>query len=223
MGRSSDRQHSMEPLLASSAQSYPDHEIAAEAGGTASLINLEQYSQPEYAIGRPKWVVLLWWLVQATLFPLTLHAHHAPRRLLLRWFGAQVGRNTVIRPSARFYYPWKIEIGDHSWIGSDVELYSLDRISIGSHCVVSQKSYLCTGSHDPSDPTFGLITAPIVLGNGVWVAADCFIGPGVTVGANTVVGARSSVFGDLPEQCLCWGTPCRPNKPRHLQQKLVEG
>ncbi len=185
--------------------------------GLPAEVDLRRYDQSWYEPGRPKWVVLLWWLVQAIAFPLTLHAHHGPRCFLLRLFGAQVGKQVIIRPSARFYYPWKIVIGDYSWIGSGVELYSLDWIRIGEHCVVSQNSYLCTGSHDITDPAFGLQTAPITLENGAWVATDCFVGPGVTIGANTVVGARSSVFSSLPAQHICLGTPCRPMKPRVMR------
>lgn len=187
-----------------------------EGVGSPSLIDLDQYDQSWYAVGRPKWVVLLWWLVQALVFPLTLHTQNGLRGAVLRLFGAKVGKAVIIRPSARFYYPWKVQIGDYSWIGSNVELYSLDRIQIGNHCVISQKSYLCTGSHDPTDSAFGLVVAPITVENGAWVATDCFIGPGVTVGANAVVGARSSVFRDLPAQYICVGTPCRPCKPREI-------
>ena len=182
--------------------------------GPPSLVDLRKYDQSWYDPGRPKWMILLWWLAQAVVFPLTLHAHHAPRRTLLRLFGAKVGKQVVIRPSARFHYPWKIAIGDYSWIGSGVELYSLDEIHIGEHCVISQNSYLCTGSHNVSDPAFGLLTAPITLENGVWVATDCFVGPGVVIGANSVVGARSSVFSSLPAHHICLGTPCRPHKQR---------
>ena len=108
----------------------------------------------------------------------------------------------------------KSEIGDYSWVGDDVVFYSLDHIYVGSHCVISQKSYLCTGSHDFHDPAFGLLTAPICIGNGVWIAADCFVAPGVTIGANAVIGVRSSVFNDIPVQQVAWGTPCRPHYPR---------
>lgn len=177
-------------------------------------VRLDTYDQSWYDPGRPKGVILWWWLVQAVIFPLTLHAHHAPRRWLLRRFGAKVGRGVVIRPTARFTYPWQITLGDHSWIGDDVVLYSLAPITVGQHCVVSQNSYLCTGSHALDDPHFGLEVAPITLENGVWIATDCFIGPGVTVGANTVVGARSSVFKSLPAGQVCYGNPCRVAGPR---------
>ncbi|MGD1907262.1 MAG: hormogonium polysaccharide biosynthesis acetyltransferase HpsU [Leptolyngbyaceae cyanobacterium] len=184
--------------------------------GPPSLVDLRHYDQSWYDAGRPKWLILVWWFVQAITFPLTLHAHHAPRRFLLRLFGAHIGKGVMIRPSARVHYPWKVAIGDYSWIGSDVTLYSLDEIAIGNNCVISQKSYLCTGSHDARDPAFGLKTAPIVIENGVWVATDCYVGPEMRIGDNALVGARSKVISDLPAQHICLGSPCKPQKPREI-------
>lgn len=181
------------------------------------LVDLRRYDQSWYDRGRPGWFVLLWWLVQAIAFPLSLHNFNGIRSWLLRLFGAKIGQGVVIRPTARFTYPWKVEIGDYSWIGDDVVFYSLDSIRVGSHCVISQKSYLCTGSHDIQDPNFGLITSEITIGNGVWIATDCFIGPGVQIGANAVIGARSSVFGNIPEQQVCWGTPALPRYQRQMR------
>ncbi|MBK4729407.1 colanic acid biosynthesis acetyltransferase WcaF [Oxynema sp. CENA135] len=179
-------------------------------------IDLRQYDQSWFDRGRPGWFILLWWLVQAIAFPLSLHSAHRFRCWLLRRFGARIGQGVMIRPTARFTYPWKVEIGEFSWIGDDVVFYSLDRITVGKHCVISQKTYLCTGNHDIADPAFGLLTAPIAIGNGTWVAADCFVGPGVKIGANAVVGARSSVFTDLPAAQVCFGSPCRPRSPREI-------
>lgn len=183
------------------------------------LVDLRQYDQSWFDRGRPGWYILLWWLVQAVVFPLTPHSAHAPRRWLLRQFGATIGQGVAIRPTARFTYPWKVTIGDCSWIGDDVVLYSLDEIWIGAHCVISQNTYLCTGSHDSQDPTFNLETGAIAVGNGAWIAADCFIGPGVVIGANALIGARSTVFSDQPEQQICWGTPCRSRQPRQVNAK----
>jgi putative colanic acid biosynthesis acetyltransferase WcaF len=149
---------------------------------------------------------------------LSPHTFNRFRQWLLRLFGAKIGTGVVIRPTARFTYPWKVEIGDYSWIGDDVVLYSLEPIRIGCHCVISQKSYLCTGSHDIQDPAFTLITSPITIGNGVWIATDCFIAPGVQIGANAVVGARSSVFSNIPAQQVCWGTPARPRYQREIRK-----
>jgi putative colanic acid biosynthesis acetyltransferase WcaF len=181
-------------------------------------IDLRQYDQSWFDRGRPGWFVLLWWLVQGITFPLTPHNFHALRCGLLRFFGAKIGRGVNIRPTARFTYPWKVEIGDYSWIGDDVVIYSLDHIKIGTQCVISQQCYLCTGSHDFQDQKFGLITAPINIGNGVWLAINCFIAPGVNVGANTVIGARSSVFKDIPEGQVAWGSPCSARYPREMKK-----
>ncbi|ACK69627.1 transferase hexapeptide repeat containing protein [Gloeothece citriformis PCC 7424] len=182
-------------------------------------VDLRQYHQSEFDRGRPSWLILIWWLVQAIVFPLSLHNWHSIRCGLLRLFGAKIGQGVVIRPTARVTYPWKVEIGDYSWIGDDVVIYSLDEIKIGSHCIISQKCYLCTGSHDIEDERFGLITAPIIIGNGVWIATDCFVAPGVKIGANSVIGARSSIFSNIPGEQVAWGTPCRPRYQRHLKQQ----
>lgn len=200
----------LNPALSMSREPLPD------PLQTPSWVNLGRYDQSHFDRGRPGWVILLWWLVQAIVFPLTPHFANGFRVQLLRLFGATIGRCVIIRPTARFTYPWKVEIGDHSWVGDDVVFYSFEQIRLGAHCVVSQKSYLCTGSHEVTDPTFKLTTAPITLGNGVWVATDCFIAPGVTIGANTVVGARSSVFRDLPPGMVCVGSPCRAVRDRHM-------
>jgi putative colanic acid biosynthesis acetyltransferase WcaF len=178
------------------------------------FVDLRKYDQSGFDRGRPAWFVLIWWFVQAVTFPLTPHFLNGVRCAILRLFGAKIGKGVLIRPTARFTYPWKVSIGDYSWIGDDVVLYSLDQINIGTQCVISQKSYLCTGSHDIKDPNFALKTASITIGNGAWVATDCFVSMGVNIGANAVIGARSSVLCDMPSSQVCWGTPCRPRYTR---------
>ncbi len=191
-------------------------DLLPAAPGDRPWVRLDTYDQRGYHPGRSKVMVLLWWFLQAVIFPVTLHAHHGPRRWLLRLFGAKVGQGVVIRPTARFTYPWHVTLGDHSWVGDDVVLYSLAPITVGDHCVISQRSYLCTGSHDINDPRFGLVVKPVTIENGVWLASDCFVSPGVIVGANSVVGARSSVYRSLPAGYVCFGNPCRPVAPRTL-------
>ena len=184
--------------------------------GVAPYVDLSQYHEPGYDAGGSRLKMMLWWLVQAIAFPLTHHAAHGTRRWLLRCFGAKIGQQVRIRPTARFTYPWNIVIGDYSWVGDDAVFYSLGPIKIGQHCVISQEAYLCTGSHGISNPRFPLITGEIVIENGAWVAADCFIGPAVTIGANAVIGARSSVLTSMPAGQICYGSPCQPVKPRPM-------
>ena len=109
----------------------------------------------------------------------------------------------------RVQFPWKVDIGDYAWIGDDVVLYSLGPISIGPNAVISQKSYLCTGSHDPIDTSFPIFARGITIEAEAWVASDVYVGPGVTIGRGTVVGARSSVFKDLPAGKICVGSPAK--------------
>jgi putative colanic acid biosynthesis acetyltransferase WcaF len=176
-------------------------------------LDLSRYDK-SYDRGRPAWFTFLWWLVQETLFRWTPHSFDGMRVTLLRLFGAQVGTEVKIRPTARFYYPWHMQIGNRVWIGDQVYCYSLGPIILEDQVVISPGTYLCTGSHDISDPYFGLIVQPIHVQSGAWVAAECFVGPGVTIGEGTVVGARSAVFRDLPPWMICFGTPCTPLKPR---------
>lgn len=180
---------------------------------------LDQFIVPEGFRGRSGWFVQLWWFAQATLFRWSPQVLYGWRRWLLRRFGARVGEGVLIRPTVSVTYPWKLSIGDFAWIGDEVVLYTLGEITIGAHAVVSQKSYLCTGTHDPSKPTFDISAHPIRIGEQAWVATDVFVAPGVEIGAGTVVGARSSVFKSLPEGVIAMGNPARIVGPRKMQNE----
>jgi putative colanic acid biosynthesis acetyltransferase WcaF len=110
-------------------------------------------------------------------------------------------------------------VGAHAAVGDEVDLYSVARISIGVGATVSQYSYLCAATHDPDDDERRLIALPINIGPYAWIAADVFVGPGVSVGDRTVVGARSAVFGDLPAQVIATGTPARVRRSRGRQHE----
>lgn len=132
----------------------------------------------------------------------------------MKLFGAKIGRGVLLRPSVEITYPWKVSIGDWSWIGDNVTLYSLGDIDIGKNVVISQNSYLCTGSHDFDSVTFDIFTKPIVVESESWLAADVFVAPGVRIQRGVVVGARSTVLHDLPAMTVCYGNPARPVRPR---------
>ncbi|HDR9251110.1 putative colanic acid biosynthesis acetyltransferase [Burkholderia vietnamiensis] len=176
--------------------------------------DLSKFRVPDGFRGRSAWFVQLWWLVQATVFRHSPQLAYGFRAWLLRCFGAKVGVNTVIRPKVTITYPWKVSIGDFSWIGDDAVLYSLGEIEVQAHAVISQRSYLCAGDHDYRDASFPIRGRPIIIEEQAWLAADVFVAPGTVVGRGAVVGARSSVFQDLPAWTVCVGSPCRPVKPR---------
>jgi len=176
--------------------------------------DLKLFKLPKNFRGKNIFIVQLWWLIQATLFRLSPQFLYGWRRFLLRVFGANIGKKVIIRPSVTVTYPWKITIGSNSWIGDDVVLYSLGEISIGSNTVISQKSYLCAGSHDYKKKNFPIYAKSINIMNGCWLATDVFVAPGIIIEENTVVGARSSVFNNLPKNKICIGNPAKPVKDR---------
>jgi len=175
---------------------------------------LEQFRLPQGFRGRFGWYVQLWWLVQSTLFAISPQFMYGWRNFLLRMFGAKVGSGVIIRPSVRVTYPWKVIIGNDVWIGDHAELYSLGEIEIGDDVVISQKSYLCAATHDYTKPSFDMIDKKITIEDQAWIATDVFVAPGVTIGKGALIGARSSVFSDMPKGMICVGSPARPIKKR---------
>lgn len=157
---------------------------------------------------------LLWWLAGLPLFKCSPRPMYAWRRWILRLFGAKVGAKTSIQRSARIEFPWNLEIGRCSTIGEQTWVHSLGKIRIGDYVTISQRVFLCTGTHDYTRPEFDMIRKPICIQRGVWIAADAFIGPGVTIGEDAVIGVRSVVLKDMPKGMVCVGHPCVPRKPR---------
>ena len=178
---------------------------------------IDKFTLPENFRGRSGVIVQLWWIVQALLFHTSPQFMYGWRRFLLRSFGAKVGKNVILRPSVTVTYPWKVSIGDNSWLGDNVELYSLGEIEIGSNVVISQKSYLCAASHDYDKEDFPIWAKKITIEDECWLATDVYVAPGVTIGKGTVVGARSSVFKDLPGGKVCVGSPAVPIKERVVE------
>ena len=176
--------------------------------------DLKSFRLPPNFRGRPAWFVQLWWIVQATLFHWSPQVLYGWRRLLLRLFGARIGRGVMIRPTAEITYPWKLTIGDYSWIGDYATLYTLGEIRIGDNAVVSQHCYLASAYHDYTCATFDMIGSFVVIEPEAWLATRVFVGPGVTVGRGAVVGACSVVLKDLPAMMVSAGNPAKPIKPR---------
>ncbi len=158
----------------------------------------------------------LWMIVQASLFRWSWHNMYGWRNFLLKLFGAKLGRSVRIRPTARIEIPWNIDIKDGVVIGDFVTLYSLGLITIGEASCISQLSYLCAGSHDHTKRSFDLLKPPITIGKEVWVAADSFIGPGVTIGDRSVIGARSTVLKSIQADVVAVGHPAIPIGNRKL-------
>jgi len=176
--------------------------------------HLDRFKLPPNFRGRSAIIVQLWMIVQALLFKPSPQIFYGWRRCLLRLFGAQIGKNVLIRSSVTVTYPWKLSIGDYSWVGDDVVLYSVGEIIIGSNVVISQSSYICAALHDYTKPDFPAYTKKVTIEDECWLATDVYVAPGIIIGNGTVVGARSSVFKNLPGGKICFGNPARVVKER---------
>ncbi len=164
--------------------------------------------------GRGKGQEAIWYLIKCFFFLSPLPWPGSLKCALLRFFGAKVGQGVNIKPRVNIHFPWKLELGDHCWLGEEVFILNFEPVRIGSHACVSQRAFLCGGNHDFRDEAFSYRNAPITVGDGAWIGAQCFVGPGVTVGTQAVVTAGSIVTSDLPADMICSGNPCKPAKAR---------
>ena len=160
---------------------------------------------------------VLWTVVRATVFRWSPRACFGWRRMLLRLFGAKIGRNARISPSVKVWGPWNLTVGDEASIAHDVDCYCVDRLTIGSHATVSQYAFLCTASHDVTDPHMRLVTGPILIAGQAWVCAGAFVGMGLSIGEGAVIGARSVVTKSVDPWMIVAGNPARVIKRRNLR------
>ena len=172
-------------------------------------MQLKGYSIAGFDRGAPRWKEALWLLVKAAFFLNALPWPSALRAALLRAFGARVGARAVIRANVNISYPWRLTLGDDVWLGEEVMILSLAPVVVESSVCVSQRAFLCTGSHDFRSPGFDLVTKPITIRSGSWIAAQAFIGPGVEVGSGSMVCAGSVAGENVPPGVLVRGNPAQ--------------
>lgn len=163
------------------------------------------------------------WAFGQLLFRLSLRPSFGWRRLVLRCFGATLGKHVHLYPSTRVYFPWNLRVGDWSAIGEDVLIYNLGLVTIGEKVTISHRAHLCAGTHDYTRPDMPLLKPPITIEDQAWVCADAFVGPGVSVGEGAVVGARAVVTNDVAPWTVVVGNPARAIKKREIIQTLTRG
>lgn len=159
------------------------------------------------------------WAFGAFAIRLSPRPCFAWRRMVLRMFGAKVGRDVHFYSSTRIYMPWNVEIGDWAALGEDVFIYSLGKVYIGQGASLGYRAHVCAGTHDFSDPTLPLLKPPVVIEDRAWIGTEAFIGPGSTVGMGAIVGARAVVVKDVPPLHIVAGNPARQIGTRRLAPK----
>ena len=178
--------------------------------------NQDTFTGPSFSL-RNRLARVLWGIVYNVLFRFSPNPLHGWRAFLLKSFGAKIGHGVHVYPGVKIWAPWNISLDDECGIASGAILYSQGKIKIGTRSVISQGAHLCAGTHDYTKKGFPLITGPINIGDHVWIAAEAFIHPGVSIDTGSVIGARSVVNRDMPAWMICAGHPCVPIKKRVLE------
>jgi putative colanic acid biosynthesis acetyltransferase WcaF len=170
-------------------------------------MQLSRYSTAGFDRGASRFKEIAWHAMKSCFFMTPWPLPSALRAALLRLFGAKVGAHVVIRSRVNISFPWRLMIGDHVWLGEEAMILSLAPVTIESNVCVSQRAFLCTGSHNFRSETFDLQTKPITLRSGCWIAAQAFVGPGVEVGSGSVVSAGSVALENVPPNSMARGNP----------------
>ncbi len=181
-------------------------------------VDLSSFSVGNYRPGRSLPTQLLWYFTSLLLFESGWFLLTRLKPTILRAFGAKIGKGVVIKPNVRIKYPWRLSIGDHCWIGQEVWIDNLVQVSIGNHVCLSQRAYLCTGSHDYRKKTFDLVPGEIDIRDGAWIAASALITGDVTIGANALVAGGSVVSKDVPPAKIVTGAAPRKIRERPKPQ-----
>jgi putative colanic acid biosynthesis acetyltransferase WcaF len=171
------------------------------------MIQLRDYDNSDFDRGVPRWMEAVWVAVKIVFFLNPIPWPSALRVALLRLFGAQIGERVVIRSGVHVTFPWCVDIGNDVWLGEEVLLLSLATIVIENDVCISQRAFLCTGSHNFRTKTFDLVTRPITIRSGCWIASQAFVGPGVEIGSESLISAGAVVLDTVPPRSLVRGNP----------------
>lgn len=153
-----------------------------------------------------------------TVRPIPRSIGNAWKRFILTSFGAKIHKTATVYSSVRIYAPWNLEMEEYSCLAPEVDCYNVDKVRIGSNVTVSQKTYLCSASHDITKTSMPLITSPITIKSQAWVGADAYIGMGVTIEQGAVVGAKACVYKDVAEWTIVGGNPAKFIKNREFKE-----
>lgn len=175
----------------------------------------KNFDTGDFKIGASALKQFSWYFTDVFFFKTKLIPVSSILVFLLRLFGAKVGKDVRIKPGIHIKYPWKLIIGDHSWL-ADCYIENLDLVNIGANCCISQQAMLITGNHNYSKTDFDLFIAPITLEDGAWVGAGAKVCPGVTLYNHAVLAMGSVATKSLDQYGIYQGNPAIKIKGREI-------
>jgi len=182
--------------------------------------NLSKYNNSWYKPGNSI-KRIIWYFINVIFFINPLNPSSKLKILLLKIFGAKIGIGVNIKPGVNIKYPWKLNVGDYSWIGENVWIDNLDLVTIGKNCCISQGAILLCGNHNYKKETFDLLIEPITLEDGVWVGAQSMLTPGTFCETHSVLSVQSVSCGTLEAYSIYRGNPSKKTKNRVMDQLIL--
>ena len=173
----------------------------------------KSFKNTAYTAGGSKFKIALWYLTSLLVFKSGIIPYSTILVTILRLFGAKIGKDVRIKPSIDIKYPWKLSVGDHTWL-ANCYIENLDQVIIGKNVCISQKAMLLTGNHNYKITSFDLITGPIILEDGVWIGANATVCPGVIVQSHAILTVGSIATKDMESYFTYQGNPAVKTKAR---------
>jgi putative colanic acid biosynthesis acetyltransferase WcaF len=175
----------------------------------------KKFDKQDFDAGAPAFKIVIWYFTSMFFFRSGLIPFSIILVAILRLFGAKIGKDTRIKPYVNIKYPWKLQVGDHSWI-SECHIENLSNVSIGKNVCLSQGCMILTGNHDFTKTGFDLITKDIILGDGTWIGARAIVCAGVTTYSHAVLTVNSVATRDLEAYSIYRGNPAIKIKDRQI-------
>ena len=178
--------------------------------------DLSSFNNSWYKPGH-KLKLLIWFFCNAFILQNKYNPFSSLKVTILKLFGAKIGRGVVIKQSVSIKYPWKLRIGNNSWIGENVWIDNLDEVSIGDNVCISQGALLLCGNHNFKKSTFDLMIGKITLENGVWIGAKSIVTQGVVCKSHSILAVNSVASSNLEKFSVYRGNPALKIKDRIIE------
>ena len=181
---------------------------------TNIISDLSRYNG-NYKSKKGRFIRFLWYLTSLLFFQNYIFPFYSLKSFILKIFGAQIGKNVIIKPNVNIKYPWNLVIGNNVWVGEKVWIDNLDLVTINDSVCISQSAYLLTGNHNYKSLYFDLITKPIIIYEGAWIGAKSIICPGVVINPNAIISVGAVLTKDAESSKVYAGNPAILLKDRN--------